>query len=109
MTDKIVVLTTCESEEEASRLARHLVDKKLAACVNIVPKIRSVYRWKDKIEDATEFLLLIKSRCDIFDALRAEIVKIHSYETPEIVAIPVVDGSPAYLAWLDREMSKEEH
>jgi periplasmic divalent cation tolerance protein len=105
MTDKIVVLTTCESEDEASGLARHLVDKKLAACVNIIPKICSVYRWKDKVEDATEFLLLIKSRRDIFEALRAEIIKIHSYETPEILAIPVVDGSHAYLAWLDRELA----
>jgi periplasmic divalent cation tolerance protein len=110
MTDKIVVLTTCESEIEAARLARHLVEMKLAACVNIVPKIRSVYRWKDKVEDATEFLLMIKSRRDIFDALRAEIIKIHSYEVPEVVAIPVVDGSPACLAWLDRELARgEEH
>jgi periplasmic divalent cation tolerance protein len=104
MTDKIVVLTTCETEEESARLARHLVEMKLAACVNIVPKIRSVYRWKDKIEDAGEFLLLIKSRRDLFDALRAEIGKIHSYEIPEVIAIPVVDGSPGYLAWLDREL-----
>jgi periplasmic divalent cation tolerance protein len=105
MTDKIVVLTTCESEEEASRLARHLVEKRLAACVNVLPQIRSVYRWKDKVEQATEFLLLIKSRRDVFDSLRGEILKMHSYEVPEVIAIPVVDGSPAYLAWLDREVS----
>jgi periplasmic divalent cation tolerance protein len=105
MTDKIVVLTTCESEEQASRLARRLVEKKLAACVNILPQIRSVYRWKDKIEDAAEFQLVIKSRRDLFDALRAEIAEIHSYEIPEIIAIPIVDGSPGYLAWLDRELT----
>lgn len=105
MTDKIIIFTTCETEDEASRLAKDLVEKKLAACVNILPKIRSVYRWKDKIEDAPEVLLVIKSRRDLFDQLRAEIGKLHSYEIPEVIAIPVVDGSPEYLAWLDRELS----
>jgi periplasmic divalent cation tolerance protein len=105
MTDKIVVLTTCGSEEEASRLARHLVEMKLAACVNILSPMHSVYRWKDKIEDAAEFQLVIKSRRDLFDALRAEITKVHSYEIPEVIAISIVDGSPGYLAWLDRELS----
>lgn len=104
MTDKIIVLTTCESEEEASRIARHLVDRTLAACVNILPQIRSIYRWKEKIEDAREFLLLIKSRRDLFDSLKAEIVKIHPYEIPEVIAIPVVDGSVEYLTWIDREV-----
>jgi periplasmic divalent cation tolerance protein len=109
MTDKIVVLSTCETEEEAVRVARHLVEKMLAACVTILPQARSVYRWPDKtgktkIEDAAEFVLLIKSRRDLFDALRAEIVKIHSYELPEVIALPVVDGSAEYLAWLDREL-----
>jgi periplasmic divalent cation tolerance protein len=104
MTDKIMVLSTCESEEEAVRVARHVVEKRLAACVSIFPKARSVYRWKGKIEDASEFVLLIKLRRDLFDALRAEIVKIHSYELPEIIALPLVDGSPEYLAWLDREL-----
>ena len=104
MTDKIVVFTTCESEDEASRLARHLVDQKLAACVNILPQMRSIYRWEEKIEDAPEFLMLIKSRRDLFDSLKAEIAKIHSYEIPEVIAIPIVDGSPGYLSWLDREL-----
>jgi periplasmic divalent cation tolerance protein len=113
MTDKIVVLSTCETEEEAVRVARHLVEKKLAACVNILPKARSVYRWvekngpdkgKAKIEDTAELVLIIKSRRDLFDALRAEIGKIHSYEVPEVIALPVVDGSAEYLAWLDREL-----
>jgi periplasmic divalent cation tolerance protein len=113
MTDKIVVLTTCESEEEAVRVARHLVEKKLAACVNILPQARSIYRWanksgpdkgKIKIEDTSELVLIIKSRRDLFDALRAEIGKIHSYEVPEVIALPVVDGSAEYLAWLDREL-----
>jgi periplasmic divalent cation tolerance protein len=105
MTDKIVVLSTCDSEEEAVRLARHLVEHHLAACVNIVPGARSIYRWKDQIEDANEWVLAIKSRRDLFEALRAEIEKIHSYETPEIIALPIVDGSATYLAWLDKELS----
>jgi periplasmic divalent cation tolerance protein len=105
MTDKIVVLTTCDSAEQAAQIARRLVEQRLAACVNILSGVRSVYRWKEKIEDAPELVLMIKSRRDLFAALRAEIEKIHSYEVPEIVALPVVDGSRAYLGWLDRELS----
>jgi periplasmic divalent cation tolerance protein len=104
MTDKIVVLCTCDSEEEAARLARHLVDQRVAACVNILPAVRSVYRWKGAIEDAPEWMLTIKTRRDRFAALKAEIEKIHSYETPEIVALPIVDGAEAYLAWIDKEL-----
>ena len=105
VTDKIVVLTTCDSAEEAERLARHLVEHRVAACVNIIAGARSVYRWKDKIEDAAEFLLVIKSRRDAFARLRAAIAQLHSYEIPEVIALPVVDGSEAYLNWLDREMA----
>jgi periplasmic divalent cation tolerance protein len=105
MTDKIVVLTTCESEDEAGRIARFLVEKRVAACVNILPKARSIYRWKGAVEDAQEFLLLIKTRRDIFETLRAELSKIHSYEIPEIIALPVVDGSESYLGWIDRELA----
>jgi periplasmic divalent cation tolerance protein len=105
MTDKIVVFCTCDSAEEAGRIARRLVEQRVAACVNIVPNMRSVYRWKDNIEDAAEFLLVIKSRRDLFAALRAEIEKIHSYEVPEVIALPIVDGSPSYLGWLDRELA----
>jgi periplasmic divalent cation tolerance protein len=105
MTDKIVVLTTCDSEEQADRIARSLVERRLAACVNILPKALSVYRWKGAVENAQEFVLLIKSRRDVFDTLRAELSKIHSYEIPEIIALPVVDGSEAYLGWVDRELA----
>ncbi len=104
MTDKIVVLTACDSEQQAKTMARHLVDQRLAACVNILPGARSVYRWKDQTEEASEFLLLIKSRRDLFDQLRAEVEKLHSYEIPELVALPIVDGSPNYLAWIDLEL-----
>lgn len=105
MTDKIVVLTTCDSEMLAEQLARHLVEHRLAACVNILPKARSIYRWQEKIEDAGEWVLLIKSRRDLFTALRAEIQKIHTYEVPEVIALPVVDGSEAYIGWLDGQLT----
>lgn len=105
MTDKIVVLTTCDSEQQAKALARHLVEQRVSACVNILPQARSVYRWKDKIEDAAEWLLVIKSRRDLLPALRAEIEKLHTYEVPEILALQVVDGSEAYLGWLDGQLT----
>jgi periplasmic divalent cation tolerance protein len=108
MTDKIVVLSTCDSQEQAARLARHLVEQRLAACVNILAQVRSFYRWNEKVEDAGEWMLVIKSRRDLFLALRAEIEKMHSYEVPEIVALPVVDGSEAYLGWLDHELKAAE-
>lgn len=105
VTDKIVVLTTCDSQEQAERLARHVIEQRLSACVNILPGARSIYRWKDNIEDAAEFVLLIKSRRDVFDKLREAIAHLHTYEIPEVIALPVVDGSEAYLGWLDRELA----
>lgn len=105
MTDKIVVLCSCDSEKEAMLLARRLVDQHLAACVNILKGARSIYRWKDKIEEASECMLTIKSRRDLFPALKAEVEKIHTYETPELIAIPIVDGAESYLAWLDKELT----
>jgi periplasmic divalent cation tolerance protein len=104
MTDKIVVLSTCSSAEEAEKIARALVEKRLAACVNVLPGARSFYRWKDALEDASEWLLLIKSKRELFDALRAELERIHSYEVPEIVALPIVVGSANYLNWLETEL-----
>jgi len=81
-----------------------VVEQKLAACVNIVPGARSVYHWKGQMEDSAEWLLIIKSRRDLMDKLRSAIGKIHTYEVPELLAVPVVDGSESYLAWLDREL-----
>ena len=108
MTDKIVILSACDSEEQATRLARHLVEQRLAACVNILPNVRSIYRWEGKLEDSAEWMLVIKSRRDLFPALRAEIEKMHSYEVPEIIALPVVDGAEAYLGWLEHELKAAE-
>ncbi len=104
MTDKIVVLCTCGSAEEAEKLARALVDLRLAACVNVAPGVRSFYRWQGAIEDSAEVLLIIKSSRARFAALRAEIERLHTYEIPEIIAVPVVDGSTSYLHWLDGEL-----
>ncbi len=105
MTDKIVVLTTCDSEKHAEKLARHLVNQRVAACVNILPKARSIYRWNEKVEEAAEWLLIIKTRRDLFAALRTEIQKLHTYEVPELIALPIVDGSEAYLAWFDAQLT----
>jgi periplasmic divalent cation tolerance protein len=104
MTDKIVVLSTCETAEQASEIARHLVDAHLAACVTIIPGARSIYHWQGTVEDTPEHVLVIKSRRDRFEALRLELQKVHSYEVPEVIALPVVEGSESYLAWLDREL-----
>ena len=101
MTDKIVILVTCASEDEAEKLARALVEERLAACVNIHgAPIRSIYRWEGKVERSKEHLLIIKSTLARFPALRDAISKVHSYDLPEIIALPIAAGSDAYLNWL---------
>jgi periplasmic divalent cation tolerance protein len=101
MTDKLVVLVTCRSAKEAERIARRLVQARLAACGNIVRSpVRSIYRWKDKIESAREFLLVIKTSRRRFAELQAAIKHLHSYEVPEIIALPIAAGSQGYLSWL---------
>ncbi len=104
MTDKIVVFSTASSAEEAEKIARGLVNERLASCVNVVPAIRSIYRWQGKIEDSQEVLLIIKSSRERFDALRTLLEKLHSYEVPEVIAMPVVDGARNYLNWMDGEL-----
>ena len=103
MTDKIVVFTTCGSEDEARKLATILIEKHMAACVNISAPVTSVYRWKGAVEQSQEFLLMIKSRRERFEELRVMLESAHSYELPEVLALPVVDGSPNYLAWVEAE------
>lgn len=100
MTDKRIVFTTASSEEEARKIARHLVEHKLAACVNILPQVESIYRWQDKVESSREWLLLIKTTAEGFVAVRDAILESHSYELPECVAIAVDDGSLRYLEWV---------
>ena len=103
MTEKIVVFSNCGSEEEARRIARALVEARVAACVNIVPGIQSIYRGKGPIQEDSEWMLVIKSTRSMFDQLSAELRKIHSYQVPEVLAIPVVAGNQDYLDWMDRE------
>jgi periplasmic divalent cation tolerance protein len=109
MTDKIVVFSTCGSQEEAELLARRLVEARLAACVNVIMQIRSFYRWQGKIEESGEWLLVIKTSRDVFDEVRAVLEAAHSYELPEVLALPVVAGSPNYLAWLEREIKSPDN
>lgn len=107
MPEKIVILSTCASEAEAGKLANLLVEARLAACVNVVPQVRSFYRWQGKIESSAEFLLLIKSSRELFEPVRAAIERAHSYEVPEVIALPVVDGAPAYLSWMDENLGSK--
>lgn len=100
MTDARIVLTTAGSQEEARKIAHALVERKLAACVNIVPQIESVYRWQGKVESATEWLLIIKTQAEFFARVRDAIKELHSYELPECIMIPVEGGSEEYLNWI---------
>ena len=104
MTDKIVVLTTCAVEADAERMARALVEGRLAACVNVVPGVRSFYHWKGAMESGEEFLLIIKTSRDLFGPLREEMEKLHPYELPELLALPVVAGAENYLSWLQSNL-----
>jgi periplasmic divalent cation tolerance protein len=104
MTDKIVVFSTCATEEEADKLARALVEARVAACVTIVPAARSIYRWQGAIEVAAECLLIIKSSRPLFDRLRTSLEKAHAYDVPEVLAMPVVDAAPNYMNWLEGQL-----
>jgi periplasmic divalent cation tolerance protein len=102
LTDKLVVLVTCSSPAEARRIARAVVEARLAACVNIVPgAVQSIYRWKGKVESARERLLLIKTSRRRLAKLCKAVEQLHSYDVPEFIALPIAAGSPAYLAWVD--------
>ena len=100
MTDKIVALSTCGSEEEARKVAKALVEARLAACVNILPQIRSIYFWKDEVCDDPEQLLVIKTTRERYPDLEKRVTELHSYEVAEVIALPIVKGAPEYLSWL---------
>ncbi len=100
MTDFIVVLVTAGSAEEGERIAEALVTEELAACVNIVGPVQSIYRWKGEMQRDEERLLVIKSRTALFASLEERVRALHSYETPEVVALPITSGSRLYLDWL---------
>ena len=108
MTDKIVIFSTCSSADEAKLIARRLVEARLAACVTAVPGAQSTYHWKGAVEQSEEWLLVIKSSRELFAQLKAQLQKMHSYEVPEVIAVPIVDGSESYLTWMDRELAVKE-
>lgn len=105
MTDVLVVFVTTPSAEVAAGLARALVEARLAACGNVVPGLRSIYRWEGKVEDEAEVLLLLKTTRERLPALRDEVLRRHPYQVPEVVALPVEGGSAAYLDWVRSQVA----
>jgi len=101
MSEPIVVFVTCGSEEEAVKISNALVEEKLAACVNLIPPIRSIYRWEGKIWDEKEWLLFIKTQRKKFDELEKRVKSLHSYTVPEIIALPIIEGSSSYFNWIN--------
>jgi len=98
--DEFVVFITASGEDEAAKIARELVTAKLAGCVNIIKNIRSIYRWEEKVEDEPEVLMIAKTRKALFKELMKKVKELHSYTVPEIIALPIVEGSEDYLKWL---------
>ena len=107
MDDFVVVLVTAPTADEAARIGRALVEERLAACANVVGPIRSIYRWQGAIEDAAEHLVLLKARAADVDALATRVRALHSYDVPEVIALPIRGGSGAYLAWLAESTGRE--
>jgi uncharacterized protein involved in tolerance to divalent cations len=104
--DAVIVFVTCPSASEAKRIAKSLLEKRLAACGNVCGTgVHSIYRWKGRVEKATEVLLILKSTRKAFVKLEQEVRRLHSYKTPEIIALPIVAGSRAYLTWLRESVS----
>lgn len=99
-----VVLTTAGSEDEASRIAAELVGRRLAACVSVLPNVRSTFRWEGEVRTDAEWLLVVKTRRDRFEALRAAVLELHSYDQPEVILLEVADGDPGYLRWIDESV-----
>jgi len=109
MAEPLVVLVTASSQEEADRIAQTLVVEMLAACINIIPGITSVYRWEEEVQRDQEWLLVVKTQRDVLDGLTRRVKALHSYDVPEVIALPVVGGSYDYLRWLDRQVHGAWH
>jgi periplasmic divalent cation tolerance protein len=104
MTDTIVVLMTAPSADKAAEIARTLVEEQLAACGNVLPTVRSIYRWEGKVHDEPEALLILKTRANLFEALRARIVALHPYQVPEVLRLDVAEGHLPYLQWIGQNV-----
>lgn len=102
-TEYIIVFITAPSEDEAVRIGQTIVGERLAGCVNIIRSVRSIYRWQGRIEDGQEVLLIVKTKSALFKSLQYRVKEIHSYSVPEIIALPLVEGSKQYLDWLGQE------
>jgi periplasmic divalent cation tolerance protein len=105
MEDFIIILVTTGSAVEAERLARTLVEERLAACVNRIKSVKSIYRWQGNVEESEEELLIIKSRKELFANVEKRVAELHSYSVPEVIALPIIKGSQAYLHWLGEQLS----
>jgi periplasmic divalent cation tolerance protein len=98
--DEIVVFITASDEDEAAKIAKALIESRLAGCANIIKDIRSIYSWQGKIEDEKEVLVVVKTQKILFDSLMKKVKELHSYTVPEIIALPIIEGSEDYLKWL---------
>jgi periplasmic divalent cation tolerance protein len=105
MSESCVVLSTCAKKDEATKIANDLVQARLAACVNLIPQITSIYRWEDKVEESHEVLMVIKTQSKLFQKVKEAISKKHSYACPEIISLPINQGSKDYLNWLFKNTS----
>jgi periplasmic divalent cation tolerance protein len=103
MTKYIVVFITCSSKEEADKIANAVIAKSFAACVNIIDNVRSIFHWQEKVEDADEVLLIAKTKAKLLDEIIPLVKQLHSYDLPEIIALPILGGSEDYLNWIDAE------
>jgi periplasmic divalent cation tolerance protein len=104
MTDKILVLTTAGSKDEARKIGHELVERMLAACVNIIPQVGSIYRWEGEVEEAEEWLLIVKTTRAAFERVREAINQLHSYDLPECICLSIEDGSVEYLSWIGQSV-----
>ncbi|MEW6108021.1 MAG: divalent-cation tolerance protein CutA [Nitrospirota bacterium] len=107
MSGYIVVFITSSNEQEAEKIAKAVIESRLAACVNIIKNVRSIYRWQGRIEDDNEALMIVKTRSDLFEELLNAVKGLHSYSVPEVIAMPIIEGSGDYLKWLEKETAQK--
>lgn len=107
MTDALLVITTFANEDDAARVVRALVEERLVACGNLLPGARSIWRWEEKVEDAREVVVLLKSRKQDWPALMSRLHELHPYEVPECIALRLASGAPRYMAWLESALAPE--